>query len=161
MIRKLLLTPLLIFASEVMADTELKTTGHGQGVVPLSSVSILQWLLSCVMVIGIMVACLWLLKKSSLTPGGKHDLIRIVAWVSVTRTERILLVKAGSRYLLLGVTGQNVTLLTELSPQEVEEGLKSGASGTFSSRLQEAIAGRFARNNTQTEEPSTKEEEKQ
>ncbi len=141
---------LLFMPLNVLAASEAKTIG--QGAAPVSSVGLLQWILSCIMVIGIMIACLWLLKKSKLAPGGKNDFLKVIAWISVSRTDRILVVKAGSRYLLLGATAESINLLSELSEDEVQESLKSNSSSSsFASRLQEALAGKFMRGSNKSD----------
>lgn len=143
MIRLFLL--FFVFSVEAVAEENVKTIG--QGAAPVSSIGVLQWILSCVLVIGVMFACLWLLKKTKLVPGGKNSLLKVIACIPLNRSERLLIVKVGSRYLLLGSTYNAINNLAELSKDEVESYLEqNSSSGSFSEKFQAALMGKFLKN---------------
>lgn len=113
------------------------------GVVPGVQVSILQWLLSCIAVIALMFALAWMLKRSRFAQGGRAGLLQVAAVYPLSGRERLMLVRAADRYLLLGITAQQISLITELSAAEVEAATapRSGA-GSFAGIL----AGAFRKN---------------
>jgi flagellar protein FliO/FliZ len=68
---------------------------------------------------------LWLLKRSPLGGGGtlgKHKLLRSVAVLPLSSTQRIVTVEVGSgvdrKWLVLGVTAHQISTLHTLPPQE-------------------------------------------
>ena len=121
---------------------EQETTAAGM---PAVSVSIGQWLFSCITVIGLMFAMVWFLKKTRIMPGGRHGVMQIVSVMSVSSHERIMIVRTGDRYFLLGVTAHSISCLAEISPDDIEKytlSPSSEARGSFASRLAEALKGR-------------------
>ena len=78
------------------------------------STSMLPSLVAFVAVILMIPVALWLMKRTqSLRPGGPGAL-SVVAGLSVGPRERIAVVRAAGRYLVIGVTGQSMTLLATL-----------------------------------------------
>lgn len=74
-----------------------------------------------------------LAKKFSLNGKGGQNL-KIIETVSTGRESRLLLVKAGEKFLLIGVTPSNLTLISELSGENIKdfESLNGvSASGTM------------------------------
>ena len=68
-------------------------------------------------------------KKLSLNGrGGKN--LKIIESVSVGRESSMLLVKAGEKILVVGATSHSLTLISELSPDEINEEDVSVLSGT-------------------------------
>ena len=113
------------------------------GVVPGVQVSILQWLLSCIAVIALMFALAWMLKRSRFAQGGRAGLLQVAAVYPLSGRERLMLVRAADRYLLLGITAQQISLITELSAAEVEAATAPrGGAGSFAGIL----AGAFRKN---------------
>ncbi|MGL5947518.1 MAG: flagellar biosynthetic protein FliO [Aeromonas sp.] len=76
-----------------------------------ASVDMSQWLLSMLLIIGLIVALAWLMKKTKLANalGGAH--IKVLATVPLGAKERLLLVDVGGEQVLLGVTAQQITAL--------------------------------------------------
>lgn len=98
----ILLSPALAFA----AAEELSTTG-----------SLLRMVFGLALVLGIMVAVAWLIKR--MTPGLKQQsVVRIVGGVSVGSRERVVVVEVAGRWLVLGVAPGQVTRLADLAPGE-------------------------------------------
>ncbi len=110
---------------------------------PLPPVNIAQWLISCLLIIGLMFGLMWFLKKARIVPGSNHGLLQVVAVISVSAHERVMVVRAASSFYLLGVTAQNVTVLAQLPPEDVTVYLKSGkerkANPFFAKKFAEAI----------------------
>jgi len=65
--------------------------------------------------------------------GGSDAMVRVVHRQPLSRTSAVAVVTVGSRVLVLGTTEQNVQLLTELEPDEVEEASSAPALELVSS----------------------------
>ncbi|MFM5360692.1 flagellar biosynthetic protein FliO [Aeromonas veronii] len=92
--------------------------------------SLSSWLLSSLMVIGLILVLGFLLKKSKLatTMGGGQ--MRVIASLPVGYKEKLLVVKVGEQQLLVGVTPQQVNFLYRL-----EEPLDENQPQAFSQQL--------------------------
>ena len=76
--------------------------------------SILPSLLAFVAVLAMIPLALWLMKRTQgLRPRASGPL-SMVAGLSLGPRERIAVVQAAGRYLVVGITGQSITLLSEL-----------------------------------------------
>ncbi|MDO4905136.1 MAG: flagellar biosynthetic protein FliO [Lautropia sp.] len=63
---------------------------------------------------------LWLVKRVSQLPAGAgHGPLKVAASLTLGPHERVAVVTVGERKLLLGITGQSITLLTELDESVV------------------------------------------
>ena len=95
-----------------------------QGASGLDSVLTLMWLLVCVLVIVVMA---YLFTKyvagrgsGMLGMSGGNERFKVLARLSLGREQSVALVRAGDRYLLLGVAPSGVSLVTELTKEEAE-----------------------------------------
>ncbi|HTY02178.1 MAG TPA: flagellar biosynthetic protein FliO [Rhodocyclaceae bacterium] len=83
--------------------------------------SVVQMLLGLGLVIALMIAGLWLLKRLSLPRGEAAGLMRVVAGTAVGPRERVVVVEVGETWLVLGVAPGRVNALAEVprgsSPQ--------------------------------------------
>ena len=77
----------------------------------LSAGSIAQALLGLVVVLGLVVAAAWLLKRFSNLGGTASGLVRIVGAAAVGQRERIVVVEVGGTWLLVGVAPGQVRAL--------------------------------------------------
>ena len=89
----------------------------------LGSLLSLVWMLVCVLVV-IVLAYLFTRYVASRggtlgVPGGSER-FRVLARLPLGREQSAALVKAGEKYLLLGVTASKITVLKELTPAEAE-----------------------------------------
>ncbi|MEY3201606.1 MAG: hypothetical protein RIR70_1156 [Pseudomonadota bacterium] len=64
-------------------------------------------------------ALAWLMKRNAV--GGAASSMRLVAAQALGPRERLVVVHVGSRFFLLGHTPQQITMLTELSPEDVPQ----------------------------------------
>lgn len=77
----------------------------------------LQYLFSFVFVIGLLLALLWTLRKlqnGSLIPRKNAQRLQILETLSVGPRQKIMLLRLDERDILVGVTAQQMTLLTPL-----------------------------------------------
>ena len=75
---------------------------------------LLQWLVSCFLVIGLILALAWLLKKSRLVPSLAQNQLRVISVLPLGNREKLLVVKVGEQQVLLGMTPTNINLLCQL-----------------------------------------------
>ena len=89
----------------------------------LGSLLSLLWLLLCVLAIVVLA---WLFTKyvagrsGTIGGSGGSERFKVLSRLSLGRDQSAVLVKAGEKYLLLGVTASEITVLKELTPAEAE-----------------------------------------
>ena len=107
------------------------------------STSIFQVFLGLLLVLGLIAACAWLLKR--MTPGGLSGAagMRVVGGLMVGPKERIVVVELDGNWLVLGVTASQVSLLhTMPKPEGSGDADQPGAVATFPKWLQAALQKR-------------------
>jgi flagellar protein FliO/FliZ len=74
-----------------------------------------------VAIIAMIPLCLWLLKRTPMGGAGGSGLMRTVAVLPLAPNQRLITVEVGQgedrRWLVLGVTPQNITALHTMAPQ--------------------------------------------
>lgn len=80
----------------------------------MNDLDMLQWLLSLLVVIGVIVALAWLARKSRVF-GSNHQQLKVIATLPLGPKERIMVVQVGGEQVLVGVTGQQISLLKSLA----------------------------------------------
>jgi flagellar protein FliO/FliZ len=79
-------------------------------------------LLWFVAIIAMIPIGLWLLKRTPIGGAGAHGLMRHIAVLPISPNQRLVTVEVGSgderRWLVLGVTGQSITTLHTMAPQD-------------------------------------------
>lgn len=101
--------------------------------------SLLATLFALAVVLGLVVGLGWLLKR---LPGGlaqHRSGLRVVASLAVGAKERVLVVEAGERQLLIGVTSQQISLLDTLA-QPLPETPPAASFAAVLARQQRAMA---------------------
>ena len=102
-----LLTPLPgVCRSETAASTHELATG------------VIQMLAGLVVVVGVIFASLWLIKKLAAPRGAAAGVLRIVGGTAVGPRERVVLVELGDTWLVLGVAPGRVNILHQLARLE-------------------------------------------
>jgi flagellar protein FliO/FliZ len=96
-----LLLPALAHAEAVAMATD---TAGGVG----------QLLFGFAVVIALLFASLWLLKRLSAPRGQAAGLLRVIAGTAVGARERVVIVEVGGSWLVLGVAPGQVTTLAEI-----------------------------------------------
>ncbi|WOE67725.1 flagellar biosynthetic protein FliO [Aeromonas allosaccharophila] len=89
-----------------------------------------SWLLSSLMVIGLILVLGFLLKKSKLATAMGGGQMRVIASLPVGYKEKLLVVRVGEQQLLVGVTPQQVNFLYRL-----EQPLDENQPQAFSQQL--------------------------
>ena len=79
-------------------------------------------LLWFIAILALIPAALWLLKRTPAGGAAMQGAMRTVAVLSLSPSQRLVTVEVGRgearRWLVLGVTGQQITTLHEMAPQE-------------------------------------------
>jgi flagellar protein FliO/FliZ len=87
---------------------------------------------------------LWLLKRTPLGGSNSAGVMRLVAQMSVAPNQRLLTVEVGQgddkRWLVLGVTGQQITTLHVMPPQA--EAAAAKESTAFAQMLSARLGGK-------------------
>jgi len=71
-------------------------------------------ILSLLMVLGLIIVCAFVLKRFNLTQQSVSQL-KVITSLRLGTKERVIVVQVGEKQLLLGVTGQQITLLETLA----------------------------------------------
>ncbi len=84
-----------------------------------SAFTSLLWFIA---ILALIPAALWLLKRTPAGAAAMQGAMRTVAVLALSPGQRIVTVEVGRgderRWLVLGVTGQQITTLHEMAPQE-------------------------------------------
>jgi flagellar protein FliO/FliZ len=138
------LWPLSLWPAAAFAVTTASAPNAG----PASAGSLLQVLLGLIVVLALMAAAAWLLRRFNASRGMAAAHIKILGGVSVGTRERIVLVEVADQWIVVGVAPGRVNALSTMPRQQAE--LPSGLTATpatapaknFSSWLSQTIARR-------------------
>jgi len=94
-------------------------------------------LLAFVAVIALIPVALWLLRRSGYAGAGQDGLLRTVSSLSLSPSQKVVVVEMGqgatARWLVLGVTAENIHCLTQMdAPAEVPPALRTPQAATVS-----------------------------
>jgi flagellar protein FliO/FliZ len=106
--------------------------------------SVFQLLFGLAVVIALVFASLWLLKRLSAPRGEAAGLLRVVAGTAVGPRERVVIVEVGSNWLVLGVAPGRVTALAELPRGETPTATNPAQGTDFAGRLRQTIGRNHA-----------------
>ncbi len=94
----------------------------------------LSSLLWFVAILALIPATLWFLKRTPLGGGGGAGVMKSIASLPLSTSQRIVTVEIGSgddrRWLVLGVTPSSITTLHSMAPQAQIDGAGPGVPGT-------------------------------
>ncbi|MBI2384233.1 MAG: flagellar biosynthetic protein FliO [Gammaproteobacteria bacterium] len=97
---------------------------------------------SLILVLALIFALAWLLRRVQTVRGSAPGLLRVRAGLQVGPKERVLLIQAGDRHLLIGVAaGQVSTLHVFAQPPAAAEAPPAAPPGSFAERLRQALGG--------------------
>jgi len=128
---------LLLASSVSCADTSLPAASPGMGE------SLAQLLFGFAIVIALIFASLWLLKRLSAPRGQAAGLLKVVAATAVGPRERVVVVEIGDNWLVLGVAPGRVTPLHQL-PRVASAFIPPATEGDFASWLKKTLERRNA-----------------
>ena len=107
-----------------------------------STVSLLPSLAAFALVIALIPAALWMLKRTQSLRGAHDGALQLVAGLSVGPRERIAVVNVAGRSLVVGITAQSITHLATLDEPLAAPpaGLPAGGATTAFAQM---LAGRL------------------
>lgn len=109
---------------------------------------LLQVLFGLLLVAVLLAGSLYLLKRLGAPQGGRNSVLRVISATPVGPRERIVVVEAGSSWLVLGVTAGQISKLHELPRPSNDEAPSSSPSSPplpdFAARLRSILEKRHA-----------------
>ena len=138
--KQIIYLAVVLFPGIAAAVSESSAQKVGLGA-PGASISIVQWILSCIGVIFLMFMLAYFLKKAKFIPGLRNGVLKVVAMIAVGSHEKMAIVRAGKSYYLVWITPQKITKLAEIAPGEIEDEPASGQNsaengkGNFAEKL--------------------------
>ena len=105
--------------------------------------SFLQMLFGLALVLGLLFAGVWFLKKLTGNPGANANIARVVGATPIGPRERIVIVELGQTWLVLGVTPNSINTLAEMPRQALPPG--AGVPPNFADWLRNTMNRRDAR----------------
>ena len=101
-----------------------------------SGLNSLLWFIA---IIAMIPCALWLLKRTPMGGAASHGVMRSVAALPLSASQRIVTVEVGQgderRWLVLGVTAQSITTLHTMAPQAEGAAAATPASPVFAQLL--------------------------
>ena len=101
-----------------------------------SGLNSLLWFIA---IIAMIPCALWLLKRTPMGGAASHGVMRSVAALPLSASQRIVTVEVGQgderRWLVLGVTAQSITTLHTMAPQAEGAAAATPASPAFAQLL--------------------------
>lgn len=134
---KLIFAPALLVTSAVQA-------AEPASVAPASDLagSLGQMVFGLTVVIAVLVACLWVIKRLS-SPRGAAGMLKVLGATAVGPRERVVLVEAGAKVLVLGVAPGSVRTLHVMDRSELptvrDEAMTGAPAGDFSAWLRKSL----------------------
>ena len=101
-----------------MAGCTAFAANAAETVPPTSSGSLLQVLVGLVVVLGLMAAAAWTLKRFGAAKSAGGTTVRIVGGVSVGNRERVLVVEVADQWIVVGVAPGRVNALATMARGE-------------------------------------------
>jgi flagellar protein FliO/FliZ len=133
------LSAALLFApGAALAQAENQT---GVALEPFSSPYLLKLTGGLILVVVVIFALAWLVKKFNLNQQSHNGLIRIVAGLPIGTRDRIVLLQIGEEQILVGLTPGRIEKLHTLS-QPLEVTGEQPAGGAFAARLNRLMGER-------------------
>lgn len=114
---------------------------------PVSSTGYLfQGLFGLLVVLGLMWAAWWLVRRTGFNRVFSGVNMRVVGGLSVGNRERVMVVEIGEHWLILGVTPTQINTLATMPRQELPEGAGEAASPSFAVWLKKVMDRRNGEN---------------
>lgn len=116
--------PFLVFADTVAAQNTALSSGY-----------MAKLLLSLGLVVGIIFALAWVVKRFNFVPQQGRGIIQIISTLSVGSRDRIALIQVGEEQLLIAVSPGRITKLHSLEKPIQTLNAKTLEEGSFKDKL--------------------------
>ena len=107
-----------------------------------SSGSLFQVLLGLILVLGLMAALAWVVKRFGATHAAGGAVIKVIGGVSVGGRERVLVIEAADQWIVVGVSPGRVNALATMPRQENTAPMTAPATKNFSAWLKQTMEKR-------------------
>ena len=94
--------------------------------------------LPMVLILGAAAAATFILRRWKRAVGGRDGPLQLIHVIALGPRERLALVKVGTRYLVVGITPNNINRIAELS--EMSD-IQNGSAGSSSAQVDRADTG--------------------
>ncbi|GAB4115095.1 MAG: hypothetical protein Fur0026_00410 [Sideroxydans sp.] len=126
------------FSSPLALATEAARTPYVPPPAPVSSGSMVQVIVSLLLVLAAVLAVAWVLKRINLPRQGAGNVLRVISGITVGQRERVVLLEVNDTWLVVGVApGQVRTLHTLPKGMLPAEGTPAAEAKSFRSFLQQ------------------------
>ncbi|MCB1985601.1 MAG: flagellar biosynthetic protein FliO [Burkholderiales bacterium] len=140
MFKQLFIFFTLTFSSQVFAETTQNNLIPPGSVIAAESMT--KMIISLVLVLVIIIAIAWLLKRFAIIPTNATGHLKIVSAASIGQRERVVIVEVGETWLVLGVAPGQVNKLYSMEKSALNTHDKSlnHTSGKFPEELVKSIS---------------------
>ena len=118
----------------------------------MSSVSVLPSLFAFALVIALIPAALWVLKRAQALRPARDGALHLVAGLALGPRERVAIVNVGDRSLVIGITAQSITHLATLHTQIAAP--NADADGKPLAPFAQLLASRLRKGRSNVQEPA-------
>ncbi len=110
----------------------------------ISSTNFLSWAVGLLVVLAIFGVCVWVIKQLQRQQLTSGDRLQIVGGLSLGMRERIVLVQAGKKQLILGVTPSRIDTLHVLEGDDCLNKITfEPAENSFAAKLKQVMKGKI------------------
>lgn len=131
-----------LLASSLLTASVHAATASAKTTVPSTAGNLLQVSLGLVVVLGLMAAAAWLLRRLNAGKGVSNANIKIIGGVSVGSRERVIVVEVADQWIVVGVAPGRVNSLATMPKQETTIATEAPPSRNFSTWLAQTIEKR-------------------
>jgi flagellar protein FliO/FliZ len=121
--------------STFAAIAMIPAAAHAEAAASLDLSGIFQVLLGLAVVLALLFASLWLLKRLAAPRGVAAGFMKVITATAVGTRERVVVVEVGDTWLILGVAPGSVTTLHQIPRQDLP--IAATAGGDFPARLKQ------------------------
>lgn len=140
MLKQLCVFLILTFSVQVFAETAQQNPLPTGSVIAAESMT--KMVISLVLVLVIIFAIAWLLKRFAVIPTAATGHLKVVSAAGVGQRERVVIVEVGETWLVLGVAPGQINMLhsMEKSALNTSEKALKNAGAQFSETLDKSIS---------------------
>ncbi|HTN67042.1 MAG TPA: flagellar biosynthetic protein FliO [Burkholderiaceae bacterium] len=131
--------PLMLAAAAVRAAEATLPAATPAAAAAPSAGSLLQVLLGLIVVLALMAAAVWLMKRFGIARGAGNSVVKIVGGISVGNRERVLVLEVADQWIVVGVAAGRVSALASMPRQEHSAATAAVPAASFSGWLKQTI----------------------
>lgn len=140
-IMKMLLLSLWLLPASLLAEQDGTTKSATATIEPMSSSYLLKLTGGLILVVVVIFALAWLIKKMNLAPQSQTGLIKLVAGLNLGARERVVLLEVGGEQILVGLCPGRMDKLHTLTTPVDTDALTVDSTQTVQSKFAQLLAG--------------------